>query len=78
MPFFICPATCELCGQWMPSHAGNCPRKGVHPSKWATNNESIVNILSSLSSFVDITNPNDDDNLLVQDELNNHTPSNSL
>ncbi|GAA5810334.1 hypothetical protein MFLAVUS_003755 [Mucor flavus] len=30
----ICPATCELCGQWMPDHNDNCPRSGVHPSQW--------------------------------------------
>ncbi|KAI8377661.1 uncharacterized protein BYT42DRAFT_497166 [Radiomyces spectabilis] len=28
------PATCELCGQWMPRHNPNCPRNGVHPSQW--------------------------------------------
>ncbi|OZJ02097.1 hypothetical protein BZG36_04569 [Bifiguratus adelaidae] len=28
------PATCEVCGQWMPSHAPRCPRRGVHPSQW--------------------------------------------
>ncbi|KAI8997261.1 hypothetical protein BDB01DRAFT_713204 [Pilobolus umbonatus] len=29
-----CPATCELCGHWMPQHSGDCPRYGVHPSQW--------------------------------------------
>ncbi|KAG2180598.1 hypothetical protein INT44_003602 [Umbelopsis vinacea] len=29
-----CPATCELCAQWLPNHASGCPRKGVHPSQW--------------------------------------------
>ncbi|KAI7865082.1 hypothetical protein BDF14DRAFT_1883767 [Spinellus fusiger] len=33
-PHFICPATCELCGYWMPQHNDNCPRNGVHPSQW--------------------------------------------
>ncbi|ORZ26231.1 hypothetical protein BCR42DRAFT_341818 [Absidia repens] len=28
------PATCELCGQWIPKHEGGCPRNGVHPSQW--------------------------------------------
>ncbi|KAI8096212.1 uncharacterized protein BX664DRAFT_369927 [Halteromyces radiatus] len=28
------PATCELCGHWMPHHESNCPRNGVHPSQW--------------------------------------------
>ncbi|KAI8388769.1 uncharacterized protein BYT42DRAFT_490931 [Radiomyces spectabilis] len=31
----VCPATCELCGHWMPQHSGNCPRNGVHPSQWS-------------------------------------------
>ncbi|KAI9283334.1 hypothetical protein BY458DRAFT_496230 [Sporodiniella umbellata] len=30
----ICPATCELCGKWIPAHSSNCPRNGVHPSQW--------------------------------------------
>ncbi|RUS22123.1 hypothetical protein BC937DRAFT_90284 [Endogone sp. FLAS-F59071] len=29
-----CPATCELCGEWMPKHSNGCPRNGVHPSEW--------------------------------------------
>ncbi|KAJ2956557.1 hypothetical protein NQZ79_g7602 [Umbelopsis isabellina] len=35
-PSFItqCPATCELCSQWLPNHSNSCPRKGVHPSQW--------------------------------------------
>ncbi|KAL7315450.1 hypothetical protein PS15m_004670 [Mucor circinelloides] len=31
---FMSPATCELCGQWMPGHSSSCPRSGVHPSQW--------------------------------------------
>ncbi|KAL0095364.1 hypothetical protein J3Q64DRAFT_1713289 [Phycomyces blakesleeanus] len=37
-PFHLpvqCPATCELCGYWMPRHDYNCPRHGVHPSQWS-------------------------------------------
>ncbi|RUO96231.1 hypothetical protein BC936DRAFT_142375, partial [Jimgerdemannia flammicorona] len=30
-----CPATCELCGVWLPKHTNACPRNGVHPSQWA-------------------------------------------
>ncbi|KAI8640713.1 hypothetical protein BD408DRAFT_347525 [Parasitella parasitica] len=29
-----CPATCELCGNWLPQHQPSCPRNGVHPSQW--------------------------------------------
>ncbi|KAI8643720.1 hypothetical protein BD408DRAFT_385095 [Parasitella parasitica] len=28
------PATCELCGDWLPRHSAECPREGVHPSQW--------------------------------------------
>ncbi|KAI8981467.1 hypothetical protein BDB01DRAFT_794185 [Pilobolus umbonatus] len=28
------PATCELCGNWIPEHLDTCPRNGVHPSQW--------------------------------------------
>ncbi|KAL9559153.1 hypothetical protein MBANPS3_000557 [Mucor bainieri] len=28
------PATCELCGNWLPGHSTSCPRNGVHPSQW--------------------------------------------
>ncbi|KAI9033960.1 hypothetical protein CLU79DRAFT_726445 [Phycomyces nitens] len=32
----ICmPATCELCGNWLPDHNSGCPREGVHPSQWS-------------------------------------------
>ncbi|CAO3613564.1 unnamed protein product [Mucor hiemalis] len=34
----IYPATCELCGQWMPGHSKDCPRSGVHPSQWSLHN----------------------------------------
>ncbi|KAI8878593.1 hypothetical protein K501DRAFT_195518 [Backusella circina FSU 941] len=34
LPTINCPATCELCGQWLPSHSSSCPRNGVHPSQW--------------------------------------------
>ncbi|KAI9009391.1 hypothetical protein CLU79DRAFT_839915 [Phycomyces nitens] len=33
-PTIVCPATCELCGHWMPQHSNECPRNGVHPSQW--------------------------------------------
>ncbi|EIE80793.1 hypothetical protein RO3G_05498 [Rhizopus delemar RA 99-880] len=35
IPFVICPATCELCGNWLPEHQSSCPRNGVHPSQWS-------------------------------------------
>ncbi|KAI7907286.1 uncharacterized protein BX663DRAFT_495420 [Cokeromyces recurvatus] len=39
LPLFNnCPATCELCGQWMPGHSSDCPRSGVHPSQWSSLN----------------------------------------
>ncbi|KAI9486517.1 MAG: hypothetical protein EXX96DRAFT_549359 [Benjaminiella poitrasii] len=34
IPSIICPATCELCGNWLPQHNSSCPRNGVHPSQW--------------------------------------------
>ncbi|KAI8092182.1 uncharacterized protein B0P05DRAFT_484153 [Gilbertella persicaria] len=34
LPFIVCPATCELCGHWLPEHQTSCPRNGVHPSQW--------------------------------------------
>ncbi|CAO3678369.1 unnamed protein product [Rhizopus stolonifer] len=39
------PATCELCGEWMPKHAPACPRNGVHPSQWSTELDITINIL---------------------------------
>ncbi|KAI9269340.1 hypothetical protein BY458DRAFT_572553 [Sporodiniella umbellata] len=36
------PATCELCGEWMPKHASKCPRNGVHPSQWMTESDEIT------------------------------------
>ncbi|KAI7868417.1 hypothetical protein BDF14DRAFT_1792894 [Spinellus fusiger] len=30
----MAPATCELCGNWLPGHNAGCPRDGVHPSQW--------------------------------------------
>ncbi|KAI9258901.1 hypothetical protein BDA99DRAFT_440440 [Phascolomyces articulosus] len=33
-PFTLLPATCELCGNWLPDHSETCPRNGVHPSQW--------------------------------------------
>ncbi|CAO3598302.1 unnamed protein product [Absidia cylindrospora] len=33
-PCRILPATCELCGNWLPDHQASCPRNGVHPSQW--------------------------------------------
>ncbi|KAI7886874.1 uncharacterized protein EV154DRAFT_521042 [Mucor mucedo] len=37
----MCPATCELCGQWMPRHSENCPRSGVHPSQWSLDSDPL-------------------------------------
>ncbi|KAF1803405.1 hypothetical protein V8B55DRAFT_1435987 [Mucor lusitanicus] len=34
-----CPATCELCGNWLPQHQTSCPRNGVHPSQWQLSSE---------------------------------------
>ncbi|KAG2233215.1 hypothetical protein BDF21DRAFT_390614 [Thamnidium elegans] len=35
LPFIVYPATCELCGDWLPEHKASCPRDGVHPSQWS-------------------------------------------
>ncbi|KAI8878264.1 hypothetical protein K501DRAFT_228743 [Backusella circina FSU 941] len=43
IPLVTLPATCELCGQWMPKHSGSCPRNGVHPSQWSLDNNSDMN-----------------------------------
>ncbi|KAI8335806.1 hypothetical protein BC941DRAFT_354954 [Chlamydoabsidia padenii] len=40
-PVLFFPATCELCGHWIPQHAGNCPRNGVHPSQWSSSPTDI-------------------------------------
>ncbi|KAI7857724.1 hypothetical protein BDC45DRAFT_435119 [Circinella umbellata] len=50
-PFTLLPATCELCGQWLPEHIETCPRNGVHPSQW-TMTMHIVD---------DVTNSDDND-----------------
>ncbi|CEP17649.1 hypothetical protein [Parasitella parasitica] len=39
----ICPATCELCGYWMPKHQDDCPRNGIHPSQWTMDNADPTN-----------------------------------
>ncbi|KAG1051887.1 hypothetical protein G6F43_005936 [Rhizopus delemar] len=31
----LLPATCELCGNWLPTHSSSCPRNGIHPSQWS-------------------------------------------
>ncbi|KAG1306399.1 hypothetical protein G6F64_007629 [Rhizopus arrhizus] len=31
----LLPATCELCGKWLPAHSSSCPRNGIHPSQWS-------------------------------------------
>ncbi|KAM3580919.1 hypothetical protein VKS41_006978 [Umbelopsis sp. WA50703] len=41
-PFTTFPATCELCQQWLPNHAANCPRKGKPPSQWKYKDEQIM------------------------------------
>ncbi|KAI7901675.1 uncharacterized protein BX663DRAFT_513649 [Cokeromyces recurvatus] len=42
IPSIICPATCELCGNWLPKHNSSCPRNGVHPSQWSLLSENII------------------------------------
>ncbi|KAI8068717.1 hypothetical protein BC940DRAFT_237606 [Gongronella butleri] len=39
--FTSVPATCELCGQWLPNHKTSCPRNGVHPSQWTLHAEPL-------------------------------------
>ncbi|CAO3697646.1 hypothetical protein CU097_004913 [Rhizopus azygosporus] len=39
IPIYTLPATCELCGEWMPNHASTCPRNGVHPSQWSASSD---------------------------------------
>ncbi|KAI8384694.1 uncharacterized protein BYT42DRAFT_493096 [Radiomyces spectabilis] len=51
----VLPATCELCGQWMPSHAAACPRNGKHPSQWS------LWLPSTLETSVSSENPLNDD-----------------
>ncbi|CAO3633279.1 unnamed protein product [Cunninghamella blakesleeana] len=38
-PCRIVPATCELCGNWLPDHTNACPRNGVHPSQWTISDD---------------------------------------
>ncbi|KAL1933717.1 hypothetical protein VTP01DRAFT_7807 [Rhizomucor pusillus] len=35
------PATCELCGSWLPQHQSSCPRNGVHPSQWSMADDTL-------------------------------------
>ncbi|KAG2213229.1 hypothetical protein INT46_001590 [Mucor plumbeus] len=50
-----CPATCELCGQWMPGHSSSCPRSGVHPSQWSMNNVDPMNLQEYNDNFKEST-----------------------
>ncbi|GAA5806364.1 hypothetical protein EDC94DRAFT_603429 [Helicostylum pulchrum] len=37
------PATCELCGNWLPGHTASCARNGVHPSQWCLGIDELIN-----------------------------------
>ncbi|KAI9498715.1 hypothetical protein BDB00DRAFT_754604 [Zychaea mexicana] len=50
-PFSLLPATCELCGNWLPNHQTSCPRNGVHPSQWTMTTLLIVDVDSNNDSF---------------------------
>ncbi|KAH8554099.1 hypothetical protein BGW37DRAFT_517845 [Umbelopsis sp. PMI_123] len=50
-----CPATCELCAQWLPNHASNCPRKGVHPSQWKLDPSLDVDVVDSSQADLEQT-----------------------
>ncbi|KAI9358749.1 hypothetical protein BD770DRAFT_442953 [Pilaira anomala] len=42
-PIFTLPATCELCGNWLPGHSTSCARYGVHPSQWCLGIDELIN-----------------------------------
>ncbi|KAI8387298.1 hypothetical protein BD560DRAFT_320707 [Blakeslea trispora] len=50
-PLTACPATCELCGYWLPEHEASCPRNGVHPSQWQLTHDNDEE--ESTSDFID-------------------------
>ncbi|KAI8388260.1 uncharacterized protein BYT42DRAFT_559494 [Radiomyces spectabilis] len=60
-PFTVLPATCELCGNWLPQHQSSCPRNGVHPSQWTAsrfNDDPVTETMRYPSSLHDV---HDDD-----------------
>ncbi|KAI9359883.1 hypothetical protein BD770DRAFT_342574 [Pilaira anomala] len=66
----ICPATCELCGQWMPGHSNDCPRSGVHPSQWTLKEQESVDITDEEETFLITTrywSPTRNMTLLLED-----------
>ncbi|ORY91397.1 hypothetical protein BCR43DRAFT_446494 [Syncephalastrum racemosum] len=54
------PATCELCGSWLPQHQSSCPRNGVHPSQWKAADVDGIIDLRALDCF-DCHDEEDDD-----------------
>ncbi|CAO3624463.1 unnamed protein product [Mucor hiemalis] len=55
LPFIVCPATCELCGNWLPQHQTSCPRNGVHPSQWSHSFIEPDNSLVTSEEYVPVT-----------------------
>ncbi|KAG2200622.1 hypothetical protein INT47_007366, partial [Mucor saturninus] len=41
-PIMTLPATCELCGNWLPGHSTSCARYGVHPSQWCLGIDDVI------------------------------------
>ncbi|ORZ22153.1 hypothetical protein BCR42DRAFT_405605 [Absidia repens] len=58
-PCRILPATCELCGNWLPDHQASCPRNGVHPSQWSMD----VTVLDRTEPSLDQQQQQDQDEL---------------
>ncbi|KAG2190072.1 hypothetical protein INT46_002362 [Mucor plumbeus] len=57
------PATCELCGNWLPGHSSSCPRSGVPPSQWKD-----VQFSQNVEQL-DAMDVNDQDEILSTDYL---------
>ncbi|CAO3664535.1 unnamed protein product [Rhizopus stolonifer] len=51
------PATCELCGNWLPTHSSSCPRNGVHPSQWCLENDFDHDEWSPMNHKKDVIYP---------------------
>ncbi|KAJ8656321.1 hypothetical protein O0I10_007885 [Lichtheimia ornata] len=54
------PATCELCGSWLPDHQASCPRNGVHPSQWTCLADPLYQAVN-IDNAIIMTHDDEDD-----------------
>ncbi|KAI7883930.1 hypothetical protein K492DRAFT_174841 [Lichtheimia hyalospora FSU 10163] len=55
------PATCELCGSWLPDHQASCPRNGVHPSQWTYLADPLCQSVNIDDTAITMTHDDEDD-----------------